>query len=201
MEYIRTFTECSVYRLENLQTKWKYFYGKNGEELYYHLKNEVWVNFGASVGDTILLYFRNGLQAKKIYAIEGDRETVKKLKNNIGFLPDQIKNKIEVIEYLVKNDGFLRNVFDEEISLINCDIEGEELEMLHQMSDIIRKYRPVLAICLYHKKEDIIEIPEFIDSIVNDYIFKLRKYIPYIGNKKENQELVLYAIPLERKKI
>lgn len=202
LEYIRTFIECSVYKLKHIPTVWKYFFGNDGEEIYCHLEDEVWVNFGSNIGDTIFSYFKNGLQAKKIYAVEGDKWMAIKLRNNLEILPEQMRNKIEVFEHFVKKDDcYFESVFREKISLVNADIEGFELEMLHQMKDVIQKDRPVLAICLYHKKEDIIEIPEFIDSIVDNYLFKLRKYVPWFGNKKQNQELVLYAIPEERRNI
>ena len=70
--------------------------------------------------------------------------------------------------------------------------------MLRQMKNIIQRDRPVLAICLYHKKEDIVEIPKYINFIVKNYKLKLRKYTPWVGNCNGCHELVLYAIPEER---
>ncbi len=202
LEFIRTFMECSVYNREHLPNMWKYFYGEDKRELYCHLDDEVWVNFGANVGDTITIYLRNNLQAKKIYAVEGDKDTARELRYNLELLPSPIKEKIEIIEHFVEEDNYFKNYFDiisgEKISLINCDIEGAELEMLRQMKNIIQRDRPVLAICLYHKKEDIVEIPKYINFIVKNYKLKLRKYTPWVGNCNGCHELVLYAIPEER---
>lgn len=68
------------------------------------------------------------------------------------------------------------------------DIEGAELNALMGAESTIRTYKPILAICVYHKKEDLIDIPQFIMSIRADYKFYLRAY------SRCTQELVLYAI-------
>ena len=47
---------------------------------------------------------------------------------------------------------------------IKMDVEGSELESLKGSSKTIRKYRPRLAISLYHKPEDVFEIPVFLEK-------------------------------------
>ena len=67
------------------------------------------------------------------------------------------------------------------------DIEGSELEALKGSSAIIQKDKPKLAICVYHKANDLFAIPEFIKSLRSDYKFYLRNHqmIP--------EDTVLYA--------
>lgn len=76
----------------------------------------------------------------------------------------------------------------DKVTFIKMDIEGAELEALKGASDSIVKNRPKLAICIYHKQSDLVEIPLYIKSLVPDYHFYVRCYTPYGG------EVVLYAL-------
>lgn len=76
----------------------------------------------------------------------------------------------------------------EKVTFIKMDIEGAELDALKGCQNTIKHYRPKLAICVYHKREDIIEIPKYIKSLVPDYPLYLRHYTNTF------METVLYAI-------
>lgn len=78
-------------------------------------------------------------------------------------------------------------LIDKSVTFIKMDIEGAELEALRGAKKIIEEQKPKLAICVYHKPEDIWEIPELILSYNKDYKFYLRHY-----SYKDN-ETVLYA--------
>ena len=82
--------------------------------------------------------------------------------------------------------------------MINADIEGGELALLKSMKGLISSARPVLAICAYHKAEDLVTLPRYIRESVNNYCFVLRKYESNVENVRRTAELVLYAIPEER---
>jgi FkbM family methyltransferase len=62
------------------------------------------------------------------------------------------------------------------VSFIALDIEGFELKALEGAAETIRKYKPKLAICVYHKPDDIYEIPIYIKKIVPTYKLVLRCY-------------------------
>ena len=84
----------------------------------------------------------------------------------------------------VRLDDILRG---KQISFIKMDIEGSELEALQGAEEIIRNQKPKLAICVYHKKEDIISIPSLLLKYNSNYKFKLRHY------STSPSETVLYA--------
>lgn len=75
------------------------------------------------------------------------------------------------------------------MSFIKMDIEGADLEALKGCQNTIRRYHPKLAISVYHKPEDIIEIPCYIKELVPEY----RLYLRHYGNG--DTETVLYALP------
>ena len=64
-----------------------------------------------------------------------------------------------------------------------------ELNALEGAKDTIKKYRPKLAICLYHKPQDLWEIPLFIKSIDSNYKIFIRHHTDLLN------ETVCYAIP------
>lgn len=73
------------------------------------------------------------------------------------------------------------------------DIEGAEKEGLQGARKIIKRDKPILTICIYHKREDFFEIPLLIKSIVEDqYTFYIRQY------RYGQSETVLYAMPKSR---
>lgn len=73
-------------------------------------------------------------------------------------------------------------------TFIKMDIEGTELNALRGAKNIIESRKPKLAICVYHKDEDIIEVPNLILQLNEEYTLYLRHY------SLVNYETVLYAI-------
>lgn len=201
-EFIRAIMEYDVYRLEQGHSKNKYFFAgastAKRKDIYKHLEDEVWVNCGANIGDSIFLYFDSGLKAKKIYAYEGDKQCYQTLCSSLEYLPKELRIKVQPInEYISRETSFL-DYITEKVTLINADIEGNELAMLHAMEAIIKRDRPVLAICVYHIENDLTDIPQYINEIVRDYKYILRKYCTNRKNPTQTQETVLYAVPNER---
>jgi len=85
----------------------------------------------------------------------------------------------------VKLDDILNG---EKATFIKMDIEGAELMALKGAEQTITRHHPKLAISVYHKPEDIWEIPAYILSLSRDYKLYLRHYSFW------EAETVLYAV-------
>lgn len=66
-------------------------------------------------------------------------------------------------------DDFVLQNNIEKIDFIKMDIEGFEELALKGAINTIRKFKPKLAICAYHKKDDLIVLPQLIKSILPEY--------------------------------
>lgn len=81
----------------------------------------------------------------------------------------------------------LDDVIDGPVTLIKMDIEGSEWEALHGAAGLIRKWKPRLAISVYHKPCDAFLFPKYLKELVPEYRFRIRHYGADI------METVLYA--------
>jgi FkbM family methyltransferase len=75
------------------------------------------------------------------------------------------------------------------INLVKLDIEGAEAKALNGMKNLLAERRPHLAVCVYHKPEDLWAILLQIEAMVPNYRFYLRSHA-YNGF-----DLVLYGVP------
>jgi FkbM family methyltransferase len=175
--------------------------------------DETFVDCGAYTGDTAEIFMRN-VESKygHYFAFEPDANNYKKAdaflsdKPNTTLIPKGLWSCETTLNF---KDGYTSSsgVSDEGESsvevtsidsyfadkqcvptIIKMDIEGSELEALKGAEQVIREHKPKLAICIYHKPEDLYEIPEIIKSYRDDYKFYIRLYTDTFA------ELVLYAI-------
>lgn len=91
-------------------------------------------------------------------------------------------------DYKIQVNKLDNVVNGERVSFIKMDIEGAELNALKGAEQTIRKWKPKLAICIYHKLDDIIDIPLYIHSLDLGYKFYIRHYT------NSDEETVLYAV-------
>ncbi|HJA79646.1 FkbM family methyltransferase [uncultured Desulfovibrio sp.] len=75
------------------------------------------------------------------------------------------------------------------VDFIKMDVEGAELSTLQGAVQTLRRFRPRLAVCLYHKPEDFFLIPRFLVECDLGYRFYLEHHF------MNNWETVLYAEP------
>lgn len=60
------------------------------------------------------------------------------------------------------------------VNFIKFDIEGAEKDALLGAKETIRQHKPTLAVSVYHKSEDIIELPRMIKTLCPEYKLYLR---------------------------
>jgi len=103
------------------------------------------------------------------------------------------ENKLEDEETVLNSVQISRidTLFEKnsKIDLIKLDIEGYEFEALMGAKNLIQQQKPMLAISIYHRKEDIIEIPILLKSLTPEYTLYLESY------SSSSIDTVLYAIP------
>jgi len=175
-----------------------------------HLNNkEIFVDCGAYTGDTIedLL---SRCMPQKIYAFEPDHANFKILSKKFKSTPSIIcipkgayeqKDELHFSgncadssklcnegETIIPVDSIDNMTAGDKVSFIKMDIEGAELDALKGAKKTIKKFHPKLAISAYHKFEDLLEIPQFIQVIDHSYKFYLRRHSYLV------HELVLYAL-------
>ena len=93
---------------------------------------------------------------------------------NIGISSHVDSEGEEIIE-VISLDEYLKDE-NEPVTFIKMDIEGAELNALKGAEQTIKKYKPKLAISIYHKFEDMWEIPNLLLEFVPDYKFYIRHY-------------------------
>lgn len=79
-----------------------------------------------------------------------------------------------------------------QLDFIKLDVEGAEADALKGAVRLIGRSRPVLAVSMYHKPQDIWELPEILFEACSDYKFHIRQHAC------NSFDCVLYAVPMER---
>ena len=192
------------------------------ENLYKPTKDEVYVDCGGFDGDTLKDFYRATKgQFSKAIVFEPDPSNFKKLNALAAALPEDAPARVETFpcavgrrseEIVFQSTGSLSShisaegslrvpcesldkvLMNQRITFLKMDIEGAELDAISGAESLIRKNRPILTICLYHKQKHLWAIPLKIASYVSDYDYHLRTH------GKDGWDLILYAIPRERRK-
>ena len=75
------------------------------------------------------------------------------------------------------------------VDFIKLDVEGAELQALQGARKLIQRSRPVLALSLYHRPQDLWELPLALAEFCEDYRFHVRQHF------FNSFDSVIYAIP------
>lgn len=178
-------------------------------------RKECFVDCGAYVGDSIEEFIKKMpidiVEEFTAYAWEPDEKNFMQLNENYKndqrikrFCLGAYSQKTQL--YFSNGDGELSAVSNsgnitidvdsidnilgnEKATFIKMDIEGSEIEALIGARKQIVNNTPRLAICVYHKKEDLYAIPQLIMEYNSNYKLYLRPH------SMMPTELVLFAIP------
>lgn len=173
-------------------------------------QEEVFVDCGGFVGDTSMKFIgRTGGRYKKIIILEPEESKQGEIRKNMG------DSRYDLYRYgawscntALKFDGrgdvgscvsekgkveiearaLDEIIYEEKPTFIKMDIEGAEVEALKGSEKIIKDFKPKLAICVYHKPEDLFEIPILIKEMRSDYQIFIRQY------DNSQYETVCYAV-------
>lgn len=169
---------------------------------------------GAYDGDTLNDFVTHNIPFNKYYCYEIDEENVKKVQNRVQNYMDPIKEKIIIVNNGVGKEEGLQHYYmnnfssllllqgeekvrivtidtefkDKKVSYIKMDIEGSELDALQGAEKVIMRDKPDCAICIYHKADDLWEIPLLLKAYNKNYKIYIRQHL------KEYYDTVCYAI-------
>lgn len=151
---------------------------------------EVYVDCGAFIGDTIAAYLRHASDYKRIYAIEPDGRSFKKLSAYLASLERAeginapLSDKVESARFVkcgsrgshISDEGeevrtlSLDSLFaDCGADYVKIDVEGAEAAVIEGARQLISVHRPKLLLSCYHRAEDIFALPLQVLAIRPDY--------------------------------
>jgi len=181
--------------------------------------DEVFVDCGAFTGDTIDAFVAaRGGQFDRIVAVEPDPLNCAALRQRVATWSGQDRDRVRIAPVAVgssrgtlrfettgtagssmgSGDDTVEVVPLDEIladylpTYIKFDVEGAERDALTGGSKVIATNMPVLAVCLYHRPEDLWDLPLLVQSMRPDYRLYVRRH------SDERWETVLYAVPPDR---
>ena len=188
--------------------------------VYRHLEDEVFIDCGGYVGDTLEQYIKikQGHSFKEYIIFEPDESNYDLLVKYISSLPETTRQKICSYPYAVGKEYEILNfsggegsdayidenghqkitcvamdeiLSDKSPTFIKMDLQGHEAYALYGAKNIIKKFNPVLAISVYHDVHDLWELPLLMQHFYPEYSFFLRAY-------KHEEEYICYAVPSDR---
>jgi FkbM family methyltransferase len=169
-------------------------------------KKEVFFDGGAFTGDTIQAFLKNcGNAFEHIFAFEPDAENFAGLERFLGKLPGSVASKITALQkglwdrseerrmrgtgtgVRVEENALTGNnakliALDEigngsvPATFVKMDVEGAERRALLGARKTVETHRPKLAVCVYHKPEDLYVIPMLIHELNPKYKLYLRHH-------------------------
>ncbi len=193
--------------------KYQYF----DDELFEFSSDETMLDIGAYTGDTFISFCDEYKEWKSYIGFEADPEIYKILETEVQTSGNMEKSLLfnyaawnENTQLVfsdnpgsstITNDGGTKVeavvcddiLINRDITFIKMDIEGAEYQALCGLQNVIRQNKPIIAVCVYHLRDDFYNLPDLIERITpNEYTFYFRQY------RYTPTETVCYAIPKKR---
>lgn len=105
-----------------------------------------------------------------------------------GNFASSVTDHIQEDSVCIEADTIDALLQDKKVTYIKMDIEGAELEAIKGAKKVIQEQGPRLAVSVYHKPEDIFQIPMLLHGYNKNYRFYLRHY------SFSYYDTVLYAV-------
>lgn len=170
-----------------------------------------YVDGGAYNGDTFVDLTAD-YKVESAYLFEPDRENflalckaVKSIRTPALCLPIALAERYQILSFNAGNgeagtidingnvhiaamalDDLLSG---QDVNFLKLDVEGAEVAALTGAAEVIKRCRPILAISLYHRAQDLWAIPQSLEILCINYRFYLRQHF------FNSFDSVLYAIP------
>lgn len=179
-------------------------------------QDELFVDCGAYDGDSLRVFLsRMQGHAARAIAIEPDPASYARLKSCAGALPAGVRERVRTLNVAVgrrreklrfDSSGLasshvsdtgtievdclpLDEILDGETpTLVKMDLEGAELDALLGGEASIRRARPSMAICVYHRPDHLWAIPLLVRRMLPNHALHLRPH------GYEGWDLVCYAV-------
>lgn len=172
-------------------------------------QDEVFVDVGGFDGYTSLEFIKRCPEYQCVYFFEPELKNMDIAKSklseyeNISFLQKGLSNKKDTVRFsiggsasVISADGeieikvdALDDMIGGKVTFIKMDIEGTEGLAIDGARQTIATSHPKLAICVYHKPDDMWKIAEQVLSIREDYKVYLRHYTEGVT------ETVMFFVP------
>ncbi|MCM3906134.1 MAG: FkbM family methyltransferase [Pyrinomonadaceae bacterium] len=149
--------------------------GETGKVYSFEFLPENLAVFGQNMALNPELSQRIHLVKMPLWSKSGEQVFVEKYGPGTRVSPNASRPDATRLETIAIDDMVRKQKLDR-VDFIKMDIEGAELESLRGAENTIRQFRPKLAISVYHKLNDLWEIPQYIDSLGLGYRFALRHF-------------------------
>ena len=196
------FSALSIFKENQINQYFEPFLGLKPE-------GEVFVDIGGFEGETTIRFAKECPNYAGVYFFEPEPSIMKKAKQalvsypRVDYFEIAASDKKETLYFesntsgsKVTADGQLKIQADaidhldlKGATYLKMDIEGSESAAIDGAINTILRYHPRLAICVYHKGADLIDIPNQVLSIRDDYDLYLRHYTEGLS------ETVMFFVP------